>query len=83
MIDPKFLEMILILTLSLHCSKSQLRYTCTNKGEVKCQNGWTSVNDTDPLHPCATPLCSDGCVHGKCDPDVCACDIGWYAPNPV
>lgn len=58
--------------------KSQLRYTCTNKGEVQCQNGWTSVNDTDPLYPCATPLCSDGCVHGKCeDPDVCACDIGW------
>merc|ERR1712002_366740 len=58
--------------------QNQVRYTCSNKGVVQCQNGWTSVNDTDPLFPCATPICSQGCVHGLCEgPDICACDIGW------
>merc|ERR1711872_618052 len=62
--------------------KNQVRYTCDLKGNITCQNGWTSVNDTDPLYPCATPVCSDGCVHGVCEgPDICACDIGWEGVN--
>jgi len=62
--------------------KNQVRYTCDLKGNITCQNGWTNVNDTDPLYPCATPICSDGCVNGVCEgPDICACDVGWESVN--
>jgi len=58
--------------------KGQVRYTCDLKGNITCQHGWTKDNDTDPLIPCATPVCSSGCVHGLCEgPDLCACDVGW------
>jgi len=62
--------------------KTQVRYTCDSKGNITCQNGWTSSSDTDPLYPCATPTCSDGCDHGACEgPDICACDVGWEGVN--
>jgi len=58
--------------------KGQIRYICDNQGAVKCNHGWSKDNDTNPLHPCMTPVCEAGCVHGKCkSPDTCACDVGW------
>jgi len=58
--------------------KNQIRYICDTFGNVTCNNGWSKANDSDPLHPCLTPICNPPCVHGKCkSPDLCACDIGW------
>merc|ERR1712042_412423 len=49
-----------------------------SRGNITCNHGWTKDNDTDHLHPCITPVCKAGCVHGKCkSPDTCACEIGW------
>lgn len=58
--------------------KKQVRYICDSRGNITCNHGWTKDNDTDHLHPCITPVCKAGCVHGKCkSPDTCACEIGW------
>ena len=36
------------------------------------------TNPSDPLNPCAEPICENGCVHGLCkSPNFCACQVGW------
>jgi len=59
--------------------KNQVRYLCDDKGNVTCNHGWSKDNDTDSSrNPCTTPVCSQGCTHGRCkSPGTCACDIGW------
>jgi len=55
-------------------------YTCTNAGDIVCQNGWQEPEDPnhrDPLNPCSQPICRE-CIHGTCvSPDMCACEVGW------
>jgi len=58
--------------------KNQVRYLCDSKGNVTCNHGWSNGNNSDPMNPCLTPVCSQGCKNGKCRrPDTCACHVGW------
>ncbi|XP_055679590.1 protein serrate [Lutzomyia longipalpis] len=51
-------------------------YTCGEKGDKMCLNGWQGVN-------CEKAICKSGCdpTHGKCDnPGECECRPGWRGP---
>ena len=38
----------------------------------------SNKNETNPLNPCAEPICENGCVHGFCkSPNFCGCQVGW------
>ncbi len=62
--------------------KRAISYDCGDDGLPYCKMGWKEPdNDTavDPENPCPEPICSQGCEHGHCmEPDMCACEIGWY-----
>ena len=68
---------------SIFFKKSTTRYFCDASGDIVCQDGWREPTDfnnnkTNPLNPCAEPICENGCVHGFCkSPNFCGCQVGW------
>ena len=47
------------------------RYDGTQFTTGACPEGWTGPG-------CATPVCTDICIHGSCDaPNTCTCESGW------
>ena len=57
-------------------------YYCDSKGNLICQPGWKkSPTRKTPINPCPVPICTQGCVNGKCKaPNLCACDM-WEGQN--
>lgn len=50
-------------------------YTCNNKGQKVCLEGWSGET-------CDKPICPEGCVHGMCKgPSVCECRHGYEGPR--
>ena len=77
MADPRLLLAILAsipttTALSPSCSGHGAFSLFKGKIGCFCEPGWSGWD-------CGTPVCEQGCIHGKCTaPDVCVCAAGYF-----